>query len=198
MRFHILHIALLLPLIACQRENTLEVNLRKEALTAWENMSGDQQFYGTQDTIQLNDIPIFGPTYVEIPAETNAGSSLGNVSQLRVEKREKSFLNLSRPLEIKMELAAQYVPQLPAGSASQLGIQLLTSSNTAGASLDLEYRNSWNCLSPNCAFADSLMIDSTQYLRVHYLTDSTVPQLYWSEEAGVVGFRGSDQILYKK
>jgi hypothetical protein len=184
-------------LLACADENFLQVNLGAEVIGLKPNYSNAKRFVSnTGDTIEIRQISSQN-TFERQTNNLPNGQGATDIDVIKLE-RQKLIVGSDTPnFRFQFNLEAQYAPNSP-----RLGIDnyalVFTDENNEVTRLDFEFVDSLQCLSPRCAFTDTLKLLNRTFLNCYYTARDSLnsPALYLNSTQGLIGFKsGSNQIF---
>lgn len=190
-------VLVILSFQSCRKESFLRISSSEVIKSFVPDLSSARIFSSSEDSISITLVSQ-DVSYEEAPG-IEAPGSLGDFDKIEVERRNL-LAGVDTPFfRFSFDIVSSYFPASLSRSKDVLTVSMREEGTASIAEIQLEYIDSLKCLSPNCAFSDTLMIDSLVYLNVYYLdNDPTEPNLYLNSEQGLVGFKTTGSTIYKR
>ncbi len=192
-------LALLFGVIACQKDNFLQLSTSETLKNFLPDYSSDRFFASNNgDTIRMKRIS--GSTNFErVNAVNNARGSLPDYDYVEAEQQKLVIGSDTPYTRFNFELSTQYNPSIASRKEDFLSLTFEEESGVTNTGINLTFRDSVICLNQRCRLQDTLKLQNNTFFEVYFTPRDSVNinALYLNESSGLVGFKTSDNRIFE-
>lgn len=195
-----LFFTLLIVLLSCAKESQLRLELSSNLNSFYPQEVSSMRFFNNNGDTVLLPLTVKNEGFEKVEVELGTGGALSDLEQIEAEGKRVVFQENTQGLELSFDWQAEYSAERPNFSYDRFELRLRDTDPSEEALLSLEYRDSLQCTSPRCQYADTLRLLSKTYRKVYFTRRDSVSQkaLYLSQTKGLIGFKAANNQLFER